>query len=246
MIGRFKCDDDIFYGEVRGERVIVDRILYCDTYLLSELELLPPVQPSKIICVGLNYRDHAEELDMPIPDNPIIFLKPPSAIIGHEESIVYPNAAKQVEFEGELAVIIGTRCKNVNAGDACNVIMGYTCFNDVTARDIQKKDGQWTRSKSFDTFAPIGPFITDSQLDVNNLFIKTRVNGEVRQDSNTANMIFDIPQLIEFISNVMTLEKGDVIATGTPSGVGEMFVGDEVVVEIEGVGILRNMVVNQD
>jgi len=246
MIGRFKHDGEIFYGEVKGERVIVDRVLYCDTYLLSELELLPPTQPTKIICVGLNYRDHAEELNMPIPDNPIIFLKPPSAIIGHEGKIVYPDVTKQVNFEGELAVIVGTRCKNVSASDAHKVIMGYTCFNDVTARDIQKKDKQWTRSKSFDTFAPIGPFIAEPTIDVSNLSIKTRVNGELRQDSTTANMIFDIPHLIEFISGVMTLEKGDIIATGTPSGVGEMFVGDEVEVEIEKIGVLRNTVVDHD
>jgi len=246
MIGRFRHEGEIFHGEVKGERVIVDRVLYCDTYLLSELELLPPAQPTKIICVGLNYRDHAEELNMPIPDNPLIFLKPPSAIIGHEGKIVYPEVTKQVDFEGELAVIIGTRCKNVSASDAHKVIMGYTCFNDVTARDIQKKDKQWTRSKSFDTFAPLGPFIADPTTDVSNLSIRTRVNGKLRQDSTTANMIFDIPYLIEFISGVMTLEKGDIIATGTPSGVGEMFVGDVVEVEIEGVGVLRNTVVDSD
>lgn len=246
MIGRFKYGDEIFYGVVQDERVVVDRTLYRDTFLLSELQLLPPTQPSKIICVGLNYRDHARELNMPIPDNPILFLKPTSAVIGSQGKIVYPNMAKQVDYEAELAVIIGKRCKNIKASDAGSVISGYTCFNDVTARDLQKKDIQWTRSKSFDTFAPLGPYIAELTLDVRNLAIKTRVNGELRQDSSTSNLIFDVPQLIEFISGIMTLERGDVIATGTPPGVGELFVGDEVEVEIENIGILKNSVIAQD
>ena len=246
MIGRFKFKDDIFYGEIKGDKVVVDRVLYYDTYLFSELELLPPVHPSKIICVGLNYIDHAKELDMPVPHNPILFLKPPTAVIGHMVNIVYPETSKQVDYEGELAVVIGTRCKNISAEDANSVIMGYTCFNDVTARDLQKKDAQWTRAKSFDTFAPLGPYITDNLADVGNLGIKTKVNGKTRQDSNTSNLIFDVPTLIEFISGIMTLERGDVIATGTPPGIGELFVGDEVEVDIEDVGILKNTVVGQE
>ena len=245
MIGRFKFEDEIFYGDVTGDRVVVNRTLYSDTYMLSELELLAPVAPSKIICVGLNYVDHAKELDMPVPDNPILFLKPPTAVIGHMDNIVYPNTSKQVDYEGELAIVIGTRCKNISAEDTNSVIMGYTCFNDVTARDLQKKDTQWTRAKSFDTFAPIGPYITNQPIDADNLSIKTRVNGETRQDSNTSNFIFDVPTLIEFISGIMTLEKGDVIATGTPPGIGELFVGDEVEIEIGNVGILKNTVVGQ-
>ncbi len=243
MIGRFRYDNEIFYGEIKGNRVIVDRGLYNDTFLQVDLQLLPPVQPSKIICIGLNFRDHAEELGMEIPDEPVFFLKPPSAVTGSSGKIVYPEMSKHLDYEGELAVIIGKRCKNVQRSDAGRVIMGYTCFNDVTARDLQKKDTQWTRSKSFDTFAPLGPFIADPLLDVSDLAIKTRVNGNLCQDSSTSNLIFDVPFLIEYLSGIMTLEKGDVISTGTPPGTGELFVGDEVEVEIESVGLLRNTVV---
>ncbi len=245
MIGRFKNGDEIFYGKVEGERVIVDRGLYSDTFLLKEVKLLPPTQPSKIICVGLNYRDHAKELNMPIPQTPLLFLKPPSAVTGHLGKIVYPDKTRHVDYEAELAVIIGRRCKNIPAADADSVIMGYTCFNDVTARDLQKKDSQWTRAKSFDTFAPVGPYIA-APLDVSDLCVKTRVNGELRQESSTSNLIFDVPYLIEFISGIMTLERGDIIATGTPPGVGELFAGDEVEVEIENIGILKNSVVRED
>lgn len=243
MIGRFKYDNEVFYGVVSGERVIIDRGLYCDNFLQSELQLLPPVQPSKIVCVGLNYTDHARELNMQIPTNPLLFLKPPSAVIGHLGKIIYPDKSKRVDYEAELAVIIGKRCKNVRANEAESVIMGYTCFNDVTARDLQKEDIQWTRAKSFDTFAPVGPYISEPSLDVSDLRIKTRVNGELRQDSSTSNLIFNVPSLIEFISGIMTLEQGDIIATGTPPGVGELFVGDEVEVEIENIGTLKNSVV---
>jgi len=243
MIGRFKFNNEVFYGEVRADKVIVERGLYSDTFLLDDLEILPPTYPYKIICVGLNYTDHARELGMVVPKNPLIFLKPPSSILGHKGKIECPDQAERVDYEGELAVIIGKRCKNVHLSDAGNVIMGYTCFNDVTARDLQKEDIQWTRSKSFDTFAPFGPFISNPELDVSDLFIQTRVNGELRQDSRTSNMIFNVPQLIEFISRIMTLEPGDVIATGTPPGVGELHVGDEVEVEIESIGILKNSVV---
>jgi 2-keto-4-pentenoate hydratase/2-oxohepta-3-ene-1,7-dioic acid hydratase in catechol pathway len=243
MIGRFRFDNEVFCGVVRGERVIVERGLYCDTYVLSELEILPPTHPSKIICVGLNYIDHAQELDMAIPKKPLIFLKPPSSVVGHHGNIVYPESSKHVDFEAELAVVLGKRCRNVTAQNAGGVILGYTCFNDVTARDIQKEDEQWTRAKSFDTFAPVGPLITDAEFDVSDLSIKTRVNNSIRQDSSTSNMIFKVPELIQFISGIMTLEAGDIIATGTPPGVGELFVGDDVEIEIEGIGLLKNRVV---
>ncbi len=246
MIGRFKDGDEIFYGKIEEDRVIVERELYFDTFMLSELEMLPPVRPSKIICVGLNYIDHARELDMPIPEKPLLFLKPPSAVIGHLGNIVYPEKTKHVDYEAELAVIIGKRCKNVRAAESDSVIMGYTCFNDVTARDLQKEDIQWTRAKSFDTFAPVGPYISDTALDVSHLRIKTRVNGELRQDSSTSNLIFNVPRLIEFISGIMTLEHGDIIATGTPPGVGELFIGDEVEIEIEKIGVLKNSVIRAD
>ena len=245
MIGRFKYEEEVFFGKVIGDRVVVDRNLFYDTYQLSDLELLPPSQPSKIICVGLNYIDHAKELGMPVPESPIIFLKPPSALIGHLGNIIYPDIATQVDYEAELAIIVNKRCRNVQAENAENVIMGYTCFNDVTARDLQKKDVQWTRSKSFDTFAPLGPYIVEPTFDANDLAIMTRVNGEIRQNSSTANFIFNIPDIIEFISGIMTLEKGDVISTGTPPSVGELTIGDVVEVEIEKIGILKNRVVKQ-
>ena len=244
MIGRFRLDDEVFTGTVKGERVVVERGLYCDTHTLDELETLPPVAPSKIVCMGLNYVDHAQELEMELPSCPIIFLKPPSAIIGHGDMIVYPPESHHVDYEAELAIVIGKRCRNVSATHAGDVILGYTCFNDVTARDIQQEDGQWTRAKSFDTFAPFGPFVAMAKsVDISNAYIRSRVNGQLRQDSSVNNMIFDIPALIEFISHIMTLEKGDVIATGTPAGVGQLYPGDTVEIEIEGVGILENEVV---
>ena len=242
MIGRFRAGDEVFYGEIDDNRVYPKG--NSGTYELSELRILPPSCPSKIICVGLNYRDHAEELSMEVPETPILFLKPPSAVVGHEDKILYPACSSRVDYEAELAVVIGKRFKNIKADRAEDVIAGYTCFNDVTARDLQQKDGQWTRAKSFDTFAAFGPFIACSdELDVSDLKISCRVNGEIRQESSTSNLIFDIPYLIEFISEVMTLEVGDVIATGTPPGVGEMQRGDCVEVEIQGIGTLRNEVI---
>ncbi len=246
MIGRFKNGDEIFYGEVIGERVTVNRGQYNDTFLLSELLLLPPSQPSKIVCVGLNYSDHPKELGMSLPEKPLLFLKPSSAVIGHLGNIVYPEQTKRLDYEAELAVIIGKRCKSIGAKDTGSVIMGYTCFNDVTARDLQRQDVQWTRAKGFDTFAPVGPYIADKALDVGNLHIRTRVNGKLRQDSSTSNLIFDVPSLIEFISGIMTLEPGDIIATGTPPGVGELVIGDEVEVDIESVGVLKNSVIRAE
>ena len=244
MIGRFKHSENIFYGEVNETRVTAKGECEGRIFELSELEVLTPTKPSKIICVGLNYYDHAEELNMDTPDEPLIFIKPPSAIIGHGDKIIYPKASQQVDYEAELAVVIGKKCRNITANCANDVIAGYTCFNDVTARDLQRQDGQWTRAKSFDTFAPFGPFIASlDEFDLNNASIKSRVNGELRQDSNISNLIFDIPTLIEFISGIMTLELGDIIATGTPPGVGELHRGDVVEVEIEGIGILRNEVV---
>jgi 2-keto-4-pentenoate hydratase/2-oxohepta-3-ene-1,7-dioic acid hydratase in catechol pathway len=244
MIGRFRLGDEVFTGTVEGEKVVVERGLYCDTHTLDELETLPPVAPSKIVCMGLNYVDHARELEMELPCNPIIFLKPPSAVIGHGDMIVYPPESQHVDYEAELAVVIGKRCRSVSATYASDVILGYTCFNDITARDIQQEDGQWTRAKSFDTFAPLGPFVAMAKsVDISNAYIRSRVNGQLRQDSSVNNMIFDIPALIEFISHIMTLEKGDIIATGTPAGVGQLYPGDTVEIEIEGVGTLENKVV---
>ncbi|MBI5253389.1 MAG: fumarylacetoacetate hydrolase family protein [Euryarchaeota archaeon] len=248
-IGRFKFGSEIIYGIIKGSEVeaIEDLSLKSsgEKIRLGNLKILAPAEPSKIICIGLNYVDHARELKMEIPEEPIIFLKPPTAAIGHGENIVYPTASKQVDYEAELGIVIGKNCKNVTRENAYDVILGYTCFNDVTARDLQKKDGQWTRSKSFDTFAPFGPYIVTKEEIRNpqNLDIKLRLNGVIKQDSNTKNFIFDIPFLIEFVSRIMTLNQGDVIATGTPPGVGPVKRGDTVEIEIEGIGVLRNFVV---
>ncbi|HWR25904.1 MAG TPA: fumarylacetoacetate hydrolase family protein [Methanosarcina sp.] len=244
MIGRFRSEDEVFYGEIENGRVYPSGRVSAGVFELSELRVLPPATPSKIVCVGLNYLDHARELAMGVPENPIIFLKPPSAGIGHGDKIIYPDCSSRVDYEAELAVVIGKRCKNIPASKADDVIAGYTCFNDVTARDLQQKDGQWTRAKSFDTFAAFGPYIASpDELDVTNAKIACRINGQTRQASSTSNLIFDIPYLIEFITEIMTLEVGDLIATGTPAGVGEMQHGDTVEIEIQGIGILRNEVV---
>jgi 2-keto-4-pentenoate hydratase/2-oxohepta-3-ene-1,7-dioic acid hydratase (catechol pathway) len=181
---------------------------------------------------------------MELPDEPIIFLKPPSAVVGHDDEIILPEMSRRVDYEGELAVVISKRCRGISADDADDYILGYTCFNDVTARDLQQKDGQWTRSKSFDTFAPVGPWVAQMSVeDAEDLSISTRVNGETRQRSNTSDLIFGVAELIEFVSSIMTLEPGDVIATGTPPGVGMLKSGDIVEVEIEGIGVLRNRAV---
>ncbi|WP_406671239.1 fumarylacetoacetate hydrolase family protein [Methanolobus sp. ZRKC4] len=243
MFGRFRCNDNVFYGEVSGNTVTSQEGAVVE-YKLSELEVLPPSNPSKIVCVGLNYHDHAVELGLSVPDEPILFIKPQSAVIGHHGKIIYPKVSERVDYEAELAIIIGKKCKSISYERAYDVIAGFTCFNDITARDLQNKDGQWTRSKSFDSFAPVGPFIVPAEdFEADNASISTRVNGEIRQDSNTSNLIFDVPYLIEFISGIMTLEVGDIIATGTPPGVGELNPGDLVEVEIEGIGILGNEVV---
>ncbi len=236
MIVRFKKDGIVHEGSVSEGSIISGGSLY----LLEEVELLAPSQPSKIICVGLNYIEHARELNMQLPEEPILFIKPPSAAIGSGEKIIYPIYSRQVDYEGELAVVIAKRSKDISAQIAWKYILGYTCFNDVTARDLQARDGQWTRAKSFDTFAPFGPWIAN--IDPSEVDIQTRVNGKAKQDSNTSDLIFGIPKLIEFISHIMTLEPGDVIATGTPPGVGPLKKGDVVEIEIEGIGTLRNTV----
>ncbi len=212
-----------------------------EEYDLNACTLLAPCIPSKVVAVGLNYRDHAEELGMALPEEPLIFLKPPSSVIGPGQSIICPSASNQVEYEAELGVVIGKRAKDVIAEDALGYVLGYTCLNDVTARDLQKKDIQFTRSKSFDTFCPIGPWI-ETRLDPSSVQVRSFVNGEKRQDSNTSQLVHPVSKLIEFISSIMTLEPGDIIATGTPYGVGKIEPGDEVVVEVEGIGRLVNPV----
>jgi 2-keto-4-pentenoate hydratase/2-oxohepta-3-ene-1,7-dioic acid hydratase in catechol pathway len=208
---------------------------------LSEAKLLSPCTPSKIVAVGLNYRDHAEELGFPIPEEPILFLKPPTTVIGPGDEIRYPAASSRVDYEAELGIVIRDRTSAITPGQARSHILGFTCANDVTARDLQKKDGQWTRAKSFDTFCPIGPWI-ETDLDPGDLLVESYLNNERKQSSRTSRFIFTVPHLVSFISNIMTLNPGDLIITGTPSGIGPMQPGDEIEVRIEGIGSLRNRI----
>lgn len=208
---------------------------------LSEVKLLAPSEPSKIVCVGRNYVEHARELGNEVPKVPLLFLKPPSSIISNGDTILLPQQSSQVEHEGELVVVIGKRGRHITAENARKHILGYTIGNDVTARDLQKSDNQWTRAKGFDTFCVFGPWI-DTEFDPADAILSCRVNGQMRQMASTRDIVFNVPTLIAYISSVMTLEPGDLIFTGTPAGVGELKPGDEVVVEIEGLGTLRNPV----
>jgi 2-keto-4-pentenoate hydratase/2-oxohepta-3-ene-1,7-dioic acid hydratase in catechol pathway len=205
--------------------------------------LMPAGSPSKIVCVGRNYADHARELGNEVPAEPLLFLKPPSSLIGSGESIVYPKLSQRVDFEGELGVIIGRKARHVKREHAFDYILGYTCVNDVTARDLQKKDGQWTRGKGFDTFCAAGPrLVLRDALRVNQVRVQTTVNGAVKQDAPISDLIFPIDFVIEYITQFLTLEPGDLIATGTPPGVGPLAPGDVVRVEIAGIGALENPV----
>jgi len=209
---------------------------------LDEAKLLPPVAPSKIVCVGRNYREHAAELGNPLPAEPLLFLKAPSAVIGDGDTIELPSISERVEHEGELAVVIGRRCRLIPEDvDPLSYVLGYTCANDVTARDLQRRDVQFTRAKSFDTFCPVGPYVVTG-LDPLDLKVETRVGGVVRQSGRTSALAFTVAFLLRYISNVMTLEPGDLVSTGTPAGVGPLLDGDTVEVEVEGVGTLRNFV----
>lgn len=209
---------------------------------VAELELLAPATPSKVICVGRNYREHAAEFDNPVPDEPLLFMKPPSSVIGPGAEIHYPSLSKRVDPEAELVLVIGREAHRVPAERAMEVIGGYTCGNDVTARDIQKSDGQWTRGKGFHTFCPIGPWI-ETDLDPSDLRVTCTVDGEPRQDGRTRDLIFPIPYLIEYISRFTRLLPGDLVMTGTPEGVAPMSIGSTVTVEVEGIGALSNPVV---
>lgn len=212
---------------------------------VQQVELLAPCQPSKIVAVGLNYRAHAAESGHPVPAEPVLFMKPPSAVIGPGAAIVYPaQLSQRVDYEAELAVVIGRRARHVPREEAFDYVLGYTCANDVTARDLQQRDGQWTRAKSFDTFCPLGPWIVPD-LEVADVAIRCRLNGMLCQDGRTADMLFPVDELIAFVSAVMTLEPGDVILTGTPAGIGPLQPGDQVTVEIEGIGNLSNRVVRE-
>ncbi|MFC1925291.1 fumarylacetoacetate hydrolase family protein [Chloroflexota bacterium] len=219
-------------------------VLDGSTYKLDEVRLLAPCIPSKIVALGLNYRSHAEETKLPIPSVPLIFLKPSTAVIGHGDEIVLPPLSRRVDYEGELGVVIGRMAKDVTQKKAKDYILGYTCVNDVSERYAQKEDGQWTRAKGFDTFAPIGPWI-ETGIEPDDLKIETYLNGRLCQSARTSDLIFGIDILVSFVSSVMTLLPGDIISTGTPSGIGRMNHGDVVEVSIEKIGSLRNYVVSR-
>jgi 2-keto-4-pentenoate hydratase/2-oxohepta-3-ene-1,7-dioic acid hydratase in catechol pathway len=228
--------DPLYHGiELTGER-----------FDLDDVRLLAPVIPrSKVVCVGRNYADHASELGHDVPDEPLIFIKPNTSVIGPREPVVYPHQTSDLHYEGELAVVIGRICKDVPVERTAEVIFGFTIGNDVTARDLQNKDVQFTRSKSFDTFCPLGPW-GETELDPSDLCVTTTLGTQVRQAGRTSQMIFDVPAIVAYITSVMTLLPGDVILTGTPAGVGPMQVGDDVTVTIEGIGSLTNTVVSRD
>ena len=223
---------DIFgpYDEIKGE------------YSLEDVKLLAPCSPTKITAVGLNYRDHAEEMKFDIPEEPLLFMKPSSSVVAPGDTIRMPSVSKRVDYEAELGVVIGRKAYKVPREKASDYILGYTCLNDVTARDLQGKDGQWTRGKGFDTFCPIGPVI-ETDLDPSDITVEAYLNGERKQSSSTRNLIFDVSRLVSFISSIMTLFPGDVIATGTPSGVGPVESGDRIEIRVEGIGSLINPVV---
>ena len=209
---------------------------------LSDVKLLAPCVPSKIVCLGVNYRSHAGDFNSQIPSSPLLFLKPPSAIIGPEDKIIYPEMSQRVDYEGELGVVIQKKARHISPQEALDYVLGYTCFNDVSARDLQKPDGQWTRAKGFDTFAPFGPCI-ETDIDPTNVPLETYLNGQLKQQSNTIELIFSVREVISFISRVMTLLPGDVIATGTPGGIGPMNPGDTIEIKIAPIGVLRNYLV---
>ncbi len=239
-----------FYGEVNGENVfrlgndfrkVEGAGGARDAEKLSGLEISAPSRPTKIVAVGLNYLRHTEEMNFKLPETPLLFLKPSSSILPSRGSIIYPSSSSRVDYEAELGIVIKKTAKNVTEQEAAGYILGYTAFNDVTARDLQSLDGQWTRAKGFDTFSPYGPFI-ETELKPGNLRIQAILNGAVRQDSSTADMIFGVFKLVSFISSVMTLYPGDVIASGTPGGIGEMKRGDQIIIRIEGLDDLVNKV----
>jgi len=246
-IYRYKHKDKTAHGVLKEEQLYpVVGSIYRKLELkkkgvpISDVFLLPPVKPSKIVAIGRNYKDHAAEMGKPLPEEPLIFLKTTSALVGPNEIIIYPKMSKQVDYEGELAVVIRKKARLLAEDDDVQpYILGYSCFNDVTARDLQRKDVQFTRGKSFDTFAALGPCIS-TEIDPSALRLKTFLNGKLKQSANTKNLIFPIPYLVRFISQVMTLNPGDIIATGTPAGIGPMVPGDRVDVQIEGIGVLSN------
>ena len=246
---RIDRPDGPCWGVVKGENVLTlskppfDSLDYDGGKLpLNQCKLLPPCEPTKIVCVGKNYAEHARELGSEPPDFPVLFLKGLNALNRPEGAVHAPDFVERLDYEGELAIVIRRRAKDVKAKCFSDYVLGYTCLNDVTARDIQRHDGQWTRGKSMDGFCPIGPWVTD-EIEPGALKLTTRLNGAVVQQGNTADFITPIPQLLEFITAAMTLEPGDVVATGTPTGIGPMIPGDSVEVDIEGIGVLKNHVI---
>lgn len=245
---RYEKEGRIYHGFLEGQVIIraegdIDRGLAATHQqdALSEVRLLSPCLPTKGVCIGLNYRDHARELGLALPTSPVVFLKPSTSLIGPGDWIDYPELSQRVDYEAELVVVIGKKTKNVQKERALEYVLGYTCGNDITARDLQPKDGQWTVAKSFDTFMALGPWI-ETDLDPSNLKIRALLNGVQKQSSTTANLIFCVPELVSWLSRIMTLLPGDVIMTGTPSGIGPMQKGDEIAIEIEGIGRLINTV----
>ncbi|WP_026341648.1 fumarylacetoacetate hydrolase family protein [Actinomadura atramentaria] len=252
-IARFSIDEGVSFGVVEENTIAAvrahpfgDLTFTGQRFPLADVRLLAPILPSKVIAIGKNYAEHAREMGAEPPAEPVIFSKPSTAVIGPGEAVAYPQKlSERVDYEGELAVVIGRLCREVPAARAAEVILGYTCANDVTARDLQRRDGQWTRAKGFDTFCPLGPWI-ETELDPADLALTTRVNGELRQDARTSLLLHSVPELVAYVSQVMTLLPGDVILTGTPAGVGPLEVGDEVTVSVEGVGELTNRVVARE
>ncbi len=234
---RFKDEDDsVLIGEMKGDEVEHED----NIYRVDEVDILPPVKPTKLVCIGLNYEDHAEETGRDIPDRPKLFLKTPNTVAAHQETIELLKDKKRIDHEAELGVVIGKRCKNVDKEDAMDQVMGFTCVNDLSNRDDQRQEQNWVRGKAFDKAAPIGPVVAEKKHVPEDAEIKAIVNGEVKQSSTIDQLAFSIPELIEEITTYMTLERGDIISTGTPSGVGPIEDGDEVEIEIEGIGTLRN------
>jgi 2-keto-4-pentenoate hydratase/2-oxohepta-3-ene-1,7-dioic acid hydratase in catechol pathway len=250
-IARFSHGGDVAFGVVEGDDVAelaghpFGPVAFTgNRWPLTAVRLLAPVLPSKVVAIGKNYAEHATEMGGDVPEQPLIFLKPSTAVAGPGDQIAYPESSQRVDYEGELAVVIGRLCRDVPVERAEEVILGYTCGNDVTARDQQKTDGQWSRAKGYDTFCPIGPWIV-TDVDPGDLDLRTEVNGEVKQHSRTSLMIHDIGAIVEWISAVMTLLPGDLILTGTPDGVGPIEHGDTVSITIEGIGTLSNPVVRK-
>ena len=253
---RFQYQDAIYYGSLENDLVMVydgspfpaqdaRSAVFKATgqqIPLKDVRLLAPCQPGKVVCLGLNYRPHAAELNIKLPELPLLFLKPSTSVIGPGDNIVLPPNPERIDYEGELGVVIGKTAKNVAEADYADYVLGYTCFNDVTDRVAQVRDGQWTRAKGYDTFAPTGPCVSTG-ISPSNLKLETLVNGELKQSGNTCDLIFGIPKLISFISGIMTLLPGDVIATGTPDGIGPLKAGDTVEIVIKDIGTLRNRVV---